>query len=267
MGRRAAEHPRAGHGLSDIGSVAAMEPAAPLEPVPEDWERCLAIVAHPDDLEFGASCALARWAGQGKTVVEVLATRGEAGIDGMVPDEARRVRAEEQQASGAVVGASAVEFLDHPDGMLEPGLALRRDIARAIRRHRPDVVVTLSFREGFRGGGAFWNHVDHRVLGEAVVDSVRDAANRWVFPELVDEGHEPWAGVRFVLVASSPRSGHYVDVTHTLDIGIASLEAHRAYIDGLGGEFAAEPFLRGLAEPTGAEVGVGAAIAFELIPS
>lgn len=238
-----------------------------LEPVPEDWERCLAVVAHPDDLEFGASCALARWSGQGKAVVEVLATRGEAGIDGMAPAEAARVRTEEQEASGAIVGARAVEFLDHPDGTLQPGLDLRRDLARAIRRHRPEVVVTLSFREGFWGGGAMWNHVDHRVLGEAVVDAVRDAANRWVFPELVDEGHEPWSGVRFVLVASSPRATHFADVTDTLEVGIASLEAHRAYIAGLGYDFAAEPFLRGLTEPTGERLGVGAALTFELIGS
>src|SRR5690606_22055729 len=133
--------------------------------------------------------------------VELLATRGEAGIDGMEPGEAARVRTEEQLASGAVVGAEAVEFLDHPDGTLQPGLELRRDIARAIRRHRPDVVLTLSFRDGFWGTpSSMWNHVDHRVLGEAVVDAVRDAANRWVFPELRQEGHEPWDGVRFVLV-------------------------------------------------------------------
>jgi LmbE family N-acetylglucosaminyl deacetylase len=253
-----------------IDTVLAMTADAPLQPVAEDWDRCLAVVAHPDDLEFGASCALARWTAQGKTVVEVLATRGEAGIDGMEPAEAARVREEEQQASGAVVGAAAVEFLDHPDGMLQPGLDLRRDLARAIRRHRPEVVVTLSFREGFRGGDG-WNHVDHRVLGEAVVDAVRDAANRWVFPELVAEGHEPWGGVRFVLAASSPRSTVYVDVTDTLEVGIASLQAHRAYIDGLSGGsgargFDAEQFLRGMAEPTGQEVGVGAAVAFELIP-
>jgi len=238
-----------------------------LEVVPEDWERCLAVVAHPDDLEFGAACALARWTRQGKTVVEVLATRGEAGIDGMAPDEAARVRTAEQEASAAVVGASAVEWLDHPDGMLQPRLDLRRDLARAIRRHRPDVVVTLSFREGFWGGGPMWNHVDHRVLGEAVVDAVRDAANRWVFPELVDEGHEPWGGVRFVLVASSPRATHYTDVTDTLDVGIASLEAHRAYLDGLGYDLAPDPFLRSLTEPTGQRLGIGAALTFELIAS
>jgi len=239
---------------------------SPLEPVPEDWERCLAIVAHPDDLEFGASSALARWTGQGKTVVEVLATRGEAGIDGLEPGECAKLRTAEQEASGAIVGASAVEFLDHPDGTLTPSLELRRDLARAMRRHRPDVVLTLSFREGFWGGPpGMWNHADHRVLGEAVVDAVRDAANRWVFPELRDEGHEPWAGVRFVLAAASPQSTHYTDVTGTLDNGIASLSAHRAYLDGLGTDFDPETFLRSITESTGRSLGVGAAVTFELI--
>src|SRR3546814_2923841 len=118
----------------------------PREAVPEDWDSCLAIVSHPDDLEFGASCALARWSAQGKDVVELLATRGEAGIDGMAPAEAAEVRTAEQEASAAVVGASAVEFLDHADGMLQPGLDLRRDLARAIRRHRPGVVDRKSTR-------------------------------------------------------------------------------------------------------------------------
>ena len=144
--------------------------------MPEDWDRCLAVVAHPDDLEYGAAAALARWTGQGKTAIEVLATRGEAGIATMEPAETARVRDAEQEASGAIVGAEAVEFLDgHHDGMLTYGLDLRRDLARAIRRHRPDVVITISFREGFYGGGASWNHADHRVLGEALVDAVRDA--------------------------------------------------------------------------------------------
>src|SRR3546814_9564008 len=152
----------------------------------------------------------------------------------MAPAEASEVRTAEQYASAAVVGASAVEFLDHADGMLQPGLDLRRDLARAIRRHRPEVVVTLSFREGFYGMDRAWNHVDHRVLGEAVIDAVRDAANRWVFPELVDEGYEPWGGVRFVLVASSPRATHHVDVTDTTAVGIERLLAHSSNTTGLG---------------------------------
>lgn len=239
---------------------------AELAPVPEDWDRCLAVVAHPDDLEYGSSCALARWTAQGKTVVEVLATRGEAGIDGLEPIECARVRTAEQIAGAAAVGVDTVEFLDFADGTLEHGLDLRRALARAIRRHRPDAVVTLTFRDQWSPGSA-WNHVDHRVLGLALVDAVRDAGNRWVFPELIAEGHEPWNGVRFALAASSPESGHYVDVTDSLERGIASLRAHQAYIGGLDGDFDPDSFLRGVTQGIGADVGVGAAVAFELIPT
>ena len=239
----------------------------PLEPVPEDWDRCLAIVAHPDDLEYGCSAALAKWTSQGKHVVELLATRGEAGIEGMDPAEAARVRSAEQLASAAAVGVTTVEFLDHPDGMLEPGLHLRRDLARAIRRHRPEVVTTLSFREGFYGGGRAWNHADHRVLGEAVLDAVRDAANRWVFPELVDEGLEPWSGVRFTLVAASPLADHYVDVTGHVAAAQASVREHAAYLAALGDPDGTDTagWLAGAMAGVGAEVGVEAAVAVEML--
>jgi LmbE family N-acetylglucosaminyl deacetylase len=237
---------------------------ADLEPMPEDWDRCLAIVAHPDDLEYGCAAALAKWTSQGKTVVEVLATRGEAGIQTMDPEAAARIRTAEQEASAAVVGAT-VEFLDHPDGMLQPGLDLRRDLARAIRRHRPDVVVTLSFREGFYGGPHSWNHVDHRVLGEAVLDAVRDAANRWVFPELADEGHEAWEGVRWTAVGASPLADHYVDVTGFVDTALDSLRAHAAYLEALGDPEGTIGWLRGAMESVGAQVGVQAAVAVELL--
>jgi LmbE family N-acetylglucosaminyl deacetylase len=237
-----------------------------LEPMPEDWDRCLAVVAHPDDLEYGAAAALARWSGQGKVITEVLATRGEAGIASMEPAEAARVRSAEQQASADVVGAAGLEFLDLPDGTLTYGLDLRRDLARAVRRHRPDVVVTISFRQGFYGSEAGgWNHADHRVLGEALVDAVRDAANRWVFPELLGEGHEPWDGVRFVAAAASPLARHFVDVSDTLEVGMASLRAHAAYLEALGGGDDTEAWLRASAASVGAEAGVAHAIVVELI--
>src|SRR4029453_4838770 len=97
----------------------------PLQPVDEDWQRGLAIVAHPDDLEFGAAAAVARWTGQGKEVVYVLLTSGEAGMDGMAPGQAGPLREEEQRQSAAIVGVSQVEFLGLPDGVLEYGVPLR----------------------------------------------------------------------------------------------------------------------------------------------
>ncbi|XVQ08928.1 PIG-L deacetylase family protein [Spirillospora sp. CA-255316] len=231
-----------------------------MEPVPEDWTRALAIVAHPDDLEYGGSTAVAKWTAQGKTVVELLATRGEAGIDGMDPEEAARVRSVEQVEAARAVGVEAVEFLDLADGVLEYGLPLRRLLAEAIRRHRPEVVISLNFRDTFPGG--FFNMADHRVLGLAVVDAIRDASNRWVFRDL---GLEPWQGVRFALFGGSPECTHYVDVTGHLDAGIASLEAHKVYFAGLGAEQHAREFLTGLVGPAGEQVGVTHAMPFELI--
>src|SRR5690606_29463829 len=156
--------------------------SGPLEPFPEEFERGLAVVAHPDDLEYGGAAAIARWTAQGRQIAYLLVTRGEAGIDTLAPAECGPLREAEQRAAAAEVGVDVVEFLDHPDGLIEYGVPLRRDIAAAIRRHRPDVVITVNHRETFPGG--HYNMVDHRVVGQATLDAVRDAANRWLFPEV-----------------------------------------------------------------------------------
>jgi len=242
-----------------------VDTTAPLAPMRDDWERCLAIVAHPDDMEYGASAAVAAWTDAGKSVAYVLATYGEAGIDGMHPDKAVAVRADEQRAACDAVGVESLEFLNHADGVIEYGLDLRRDFAAAIRSHRPDLVVTLNHRERFPGGGV--NMADHRVVGEAVIDAVRDAGNRWVFTELVDRGLEPWGGVRWVALSGSPSPTHAVDITGTLERGIASLGAHRVYLEGLGDGVLSDPasFLRRFAEQTASQFNGRLATSFELL--
>src|SRR6188768_1195282 len=119
------------------------EPAAPpqVEPLDDHFSSVLCVVAHPDDIEYGTAAAVHRWTGEGTTVAYYLLTRGEAGIDTMAPDEAARVREEEERESARRVGVETVDFGDHHDGAIEYGVPLRRDIARAIRRSRPDVVV------------------------------------------------------------------------------------------------------------------------------
>jgi len=241
------------------------EPPAPLTPLDEDWERALCVVAHPDDMEFGAAAAVARWTGQGKTVVYCMVTSGEAGIDGLAPEECRPVREEEQRRSAEVVGVDVVEFLGQPDGVLEYGVPLRAVIAAAVRRHRPEIVVTGNFRDTW--GGVNLNTPDHINTGRAVVDAVRDAGNRWVFRDQLDAGLEPWGGVRAVWAFGSPESGHGVDVTDTFEAGVASLEAHRAYIDGLGWEhFDPREMLEGYARGAGQRMGVAFAAPFEVFP-
>jgi LmbE family N-acetylglucosaminyl deacetylase len=237
----------------------------PLEPLTEDWERALCVVAHPDDLEFGAAAAIARWTGQGKSVTYCMVTSGEAGIDGMHPEQCRKVREAEQVESARIVGVADVGFLGLPDGVLEYGVPLRAAIAREVRRHRPEIVITSNFRDTW--GGRSLNQADHIATGRAVLDAVRDAGNRWVFPDQLDEGLEPWGGVREVWALGSPQSGHGVDTTDTFEAGVDSLAAHQAYIDGLGWDhFDPREFLEGFARQTGQRMGVAFAAAFEVFP-
>jgi LmbE family N-acetylglucosaminyl deacetylase len=241
-----------------------MTDPTPFVPMPEDWERALGIVAHPDDLEYGSSAAIAEWTSAGKTVGYVLASRGEAGIDGLAPEECGPLREREQVEAASIVGVPTVEFLDHQDGVIEYGTRLRRDLTAAIRRHRPELIITLNLADTWFG--VHRNSPDHRNLGLAVLDAVGDAGNRWIFRDLE---LEPWNGVRWVAVSGSAAAAHAVAVSESnLDRGVASLRAHRAYLEGLGdGPMSdAEQVVRGRARENAPRFGGQAAVAFEVIP-
>ncbi|WP_372406265.1 PIG-L deacetylase family protein [Streptomyces luteireticuli] len=236
-----------------------------LQEMPTDWRRALAVVAHPDDLEYGAAAAVATWLDGGRECVYALATSGEAGIDTMAPEEAGPLREREQRESAAAVGVRTVEFLGHRDGVVEYGTALRRDIAAAVRRHRPELVITLNHHDTW--GGVAWNTPDHRAVGRAALDAVADAGNRWIFPELAGQGLQPWNGVRYVAVAGSPQPTHAVDARAGLDRAVASLLCHRTYIEALTDE---EPerycrtFLEGGMAAVADRFGGRPGVAFEL---
>lgn len=234
--------------------------------MPDDWQRALAVVAHPDDLEYGCAAAVAEWTDGGREVAYLLATRGEAGIDTVEPAACAALREQEQRASAAVVGVSTVEFLDHKDGVVEYGTGLRRDIAAAIRRHRPELVITLNHRDTW--GGTAWNTPDHRAVGRATLDAAADAGNRWIFPELISEqGLQPWNGVRWVAVAGSATPTHAVDATVGLERSIRSLLEHRSYIEVLTDEDPEKycrSFLTGYAQAAAERFGGRPAVTFEL---
>ena len=238
----------------------------PYAPMPDDWQRALAVVAHPDDLEYGPALAVAAWTAAGKEVSYLIVSRGEAGIDSLPPAEAGCLREAEQIEAAAIVGVTDIRFLDHPDGVIEYGLPLRRDIAAAIREHRPDIVITLNFHERWRGGD--WNSPDHRNVGRALLDAAADAGNRWIFPELAEQGLEPWGGVRYAAVGGSPHAKHAVDVTSSFDKGVAALEAHRSYLPALSPDHPmadARGYLEQKVCRFGERFGGVPAIAFEII--
>jgi LmbE family N-acetylglucosaminyl deacetylase len=232
-----------------------------LLPFPVDaFQRVLCVVAHPDDVEYGTSSAVAAWTSQGIDVAYLLLTRGEAGMDASTPDRTAELRVREQVAGSTAVGVSQVDFLHYPDGVLVYSLEMRRDIARAIRSYRPDAVLVGSWDVEFVAG---LNQADHRVAGLAALDAVRDAGNRWVFPELLEtEGLEP-CSPRWLLVSGDSRPTHGVDVTgEPLERGIASLEAHREYLAGIPGHPPPRPMISGITAMQGQRLGVSHAVLF-----
>jgi LmbE family N-acetylglucosaminyl deacetylase len=227
---------------------------------PDDaFSRVLCVVAHPDDVEYGTSSAVAAWTSRGIEVAYLLLTRGEAGIDNMDPEETADLRIREQLKGSHEVGVTEVAFLEYPDGVLEYSVEMRRDIARAIRSFRPDAMVVGSWDVEFVAG---LNQADHRVAGLAAVDAMRDAGNRWVFPELIDEGLEPHS-TRWLLVGGDARATHGVDVTgEPLERGIASLEAHAEYLAAIPGHPAPRMMISGITALQGRALGVPNAVLF-----
>jgi LmbE family N-acetylglucosaminyl deacetylase len=206
-------------------------------------QRVLAVVAHPDDVDFSAAATIAGWTDAGIEVVYCLVTDGDAGgyDEAMPRDAMARLRRAEQAAAAKCVGVSELRFLGYPDGQLEPSLDLRKDLARVIRQVRPDRVLTSSPERNYARIGA--SHPDHRAVGAAALDAVYpDARNPFAFPGLLqEEGLAPWK-VREVWLAASPAADHYVDVTATFDRKVAALRAHQSQTGHLAD---LEGFLRG----------------------
>ena len=237
--------------------VPAMEMPAPFPD--QAFGRVLCVVAHPDDVEYGTSAAVAAWTSQGIEVAYLLLTRGEAGMDASRPEDTAELRMREQVTGSTAVGVTQVDFLHYPDGVLTYSLEMRRDIARAIRAYRPDAVLVGTWDVEFVAG---LNQADHRVAGLAAVDALRDAGNRWVFTDLLDEGLEPWSP-RWLLVSGDSRATHGVDVTgEPLERGIASLEAHREYLAGIPGHPPPRLMLSGISAMQGQRMGVPHAVLF-----
>ena len=200
-------------------------------PMPSDWQRALVVAAHPDDIEYGLAAAVAVWTAAGKEVHYLLATRGEAGMAGVPPEEAGPLREEEERRSAAVVGVTEVEFLDHRDGVLVAGPELRRDLAAAIRRHQPELVVTGYFGPTWSPPGVspgYLNSPDHRALGQSILDAVADSSNEWIFRDL-DE--PPWRGTQYVAVTEMLDPPHEVDVSEHVEKAVESLSEHRRYLE------------------------------------
>jgi LmbE family N-acetylglucosaminyl deacetylase len=186
-------------------------------------ERVMAVMAHPDDADVRAGGTIARWAAAGKEVTYVMATSGNRGGDGSVPEsELAATREAEQRAAAEVLGVRHVVFLGHEDGYVTPSIELRRDITREIRRYRPEVVITHNPTRHYGYG----NHPDHFAVGEATYAAIYPTSrNPMAFPELRLEGLEPWE-VSWSMAIDAARPNHYEDVGSTSARKLEAIARH-----------------------------------------
>ncbi len=179
-------------------------------PFPTDWHTALVLVPHPDDAEYGMSAAVNRWTREGKEVIYVMATSGEAGIAGMDPEEAGPIREAEQIRSAAAVGVHTVDFLHFPDGQLTNDASMRAAIDHALERHQPQMVITIFTGEEYAPG--IRNQSDHMMFGQAVAETMEDHDDQWLFE-------------------TAPEGEYFVDVTdEDVEAAVAALAEHDQYL-------------------------------------
>ncbi len=196
----------------------------------DEPKRVMGIFAHPDDAEFFAGGALARWAAEGAQVMLVLATSGDKGSEDadMTSERLAQIREEETRNAAKVLGAERVVFLRYADGELTPSLDLRRDLTRQIRIYKPDVVVTTD-PTAFWYGTGYVNHPDHRAIGEATLAAVFPAArDRLNFIEQErDEGLTTHKATRLKIPAPVEKTTT-VDITDYMETKINAVIEHKS---------------------------------------
>ena len=204
-------------------------------------ESCLAIFAHPDDIEFGCAGTIARWTRAGCRAAYLLLTSGDVGIaqPGMTRARAQEIREAEQRAAAALAGVPEVIFLREPDGMLQATLELRKKVVREIRRFKPEVVICGDPTVVWAGDN-YINHPDHRAAGLAAVDAIFPASGQPnLFEELAEEGLTAHK-VRKVYVNAWDHAETYISIDSTMEIKVAALRAHHSQM----GEWDPEPRIK-----------------------
>ena len=226
------------------------------------YQRAMVVVAHPDDAEWGCAGTVAKWCAEGWEVVYVLCTDGSKGSEDpeMTSGRLVEIRKQEQLNAGKVLGLKDIVFLGYEDSMLEPTLELRRDIAREIRRHRPDALICMNPVRSVDGEG-YLGHPDHFASGEAALSAVFPSSrDRLTFTELLREGLEPHKVKEVWMMFHGDTADKFVDVSAYMDTAVDALKQHQTQVS----EEDAEVGMRQWRNSTGQKVGFEFAEAFKV---
>lgn len=218
--------------------------------------------AHPDDIEFGAAGTVARWVREGAEVTYVIVTDGSTGTSDpeLAGAKLATLRRDETICAASAAGVERVDFLGYRDGYVEPTLELRRDIARVYRSVRPHRFVVMDPVP--LPGGWFVNHPDHRAVGQTCLDvTITAGTTPGHFPELLEEGFEPWRGLKEIYIYGPGGGETAVDIAETIDAKVAALRCHASQL----GEWDLDAMIRGWMGENGKAHGLRYAELFHMV--
>lgn len=228
-----------------------------------DVKRAMVVYAHPDDAEFGIAGTVAAWAKAGVEITYCMVTNGASGSDDptMTRERLREIRYAEQRTAAKILGVKSCVFLGYEDGYLYPTLEVRRDVARQVRIHKPDVLFAMD--PTMRVADDYVNHPDHIAAGEVALRTINpDASTRLMFPELWNDEHlEPHKPKALFLVTFGG-TGTVIDISDVLEVKIEALLAHTSQLWP-----GAEEMVRDWAKRTGKTAGYKAGESFRIVRS
>ncbi|HEY3312507.1 MAG TPA: PIG-L deacetylase family protein [Anaerolineales bacterium] len=237
--------------------------------MPEEQEfipkRAMSIHAHPDDQEFTVAGTLAKWAKAGTEIISLILTSGDGGSNDPAYDASYKpilagIREGEQSAANELLGIKKTIYLRLPDGELEPTVALRKEVTKFIRTHKPDVVVTGDPQAVFYGNG-YINHPDHRAAAQVATYAVfPSAGSRLVFADLLAEGYEPH-NVKRLYLHGPEKPDTWVDISESITVKVAALKMHASQL----GDWDPEKMIREWASEEGKEKGLNFAEAYKVM--
>lgn len=114
----------------------------------------LVLPAHPDDAELGCAGTILKEIASGKSVGIVELTRGELGTRGSA-----EIRDLEAARSAEILGLSVRENLSLPDGFFENTKEYQLKVIQAIRKFRPEIIITNAYHD---------RHPDHGRASQLV---------------------------------------------------------------------------------------------------
>lgn len=198
----------------------------------------LGIGAHPDDLDSACAGTIAKWVEEGATAYYLIATDGSKGThnEKLSGRELIDIRRKEQKEAAKVIGVKEVFFLDIPDAELVPDMKLKKQLVKYIRKLKPDTVITLSPELYFKRepeDEGYVNHVDHRNLAVAVMDSIFPLSrDNLAFPDLIEEGLEPHKASE-LLMLNSKEPSFIVDISKTFDKKMEAMKCFKSQFEDM----------------------------------